>query len=198
MELPTYISNTSSATSKIVGSELDNRADGEESEAPLGSPLVEERTEERPNLTESNSGSLLKSHNVQVVDDDTIEEPKSGMKFNSLEELLCYYKEYGKKYRFGVMTKRTDREENDSVRYVTLCCARGGNVRNRTLNIVDQDCSSGFQPENPGTPEPQPRSQIRARTRTGLSWVRFGPEPRCIQILKKPDFGFRIEPDFFL
>ncbi|KAG2670589.1 hypothetical protein I3760_14G092800 [Carya illinoinensis] len=59
------------------------------------------------------------------------------MEFNSLEELLCYYKEYGKKCGFGVMTKRTDREENDSVRYVTLCCARGGKARNRTLNVAN-------------------------------------------------------------
>ncbi|XP_042952303.1 protein FAR1-RELATED SEQUENCE 5-like [Carya illinoinensis] len=136
MEPPTPISNTSSATSKIFGSEPDNRADGVESEAPCGSPIVEQRTEEQPNHTESNSGSPLKSQNVEVVDDDMIEEPKSGMEFNSLEELLCYYKEYGKKCGFGVMTKRTDRGEDDSVRYVTLCCARGGKARNRTLNVA--------------------------------------------------------------
>ncbi|XP_042979910.1 protein FAR-RED IMPAIRED RESPONSE 1-like [Carya illinoinensis] len=34
------------------------------------------------------------------------------------------------------MTKRTDREEDDSVKYVTLCCARGGKARNRTLNVA--------------------------------------------------------------
>ncbi|XP_042974915.1 protein FAR1-RELATED SEQUENCE 5-like [Carya illinoinensis] len=136
MEPPTPINNTSSATSKIVGSELDNRADGGESEAPCRSPIVERRTEERPNHTESNSGSPLKSQNVEVVDDDTIEEPKSGMEFNSLEELLCYYKEYGKKCEFGVMTKWIDRGEDESVRYVTLCCARGGKARNRTLNVA--------------------------------------------------------------
>ncbi|XP_042962627.1 protein FAR1-RELATED SEQUENCE 5-like [Carya illinoinensis] len=58
------------------------------------------------------------------------------MEFNSLEKVLCYYKEYGKKCGFGMMTKRTNREEDDSVRYVTLCCARGGKAQNRTLNVV--------------------------------------------------------------
>ncbi|KAG7942868.1 hypothetical protein I3843_15G008500 [Carya illinoinensis] len=58
------------------------------------------------------------------------------MEFNSLEELLYYYKEYGKKCGFGVMTKRTDREKDDFVRYITLCCAHGGKARNRTLNVV--------------------------------------------------------------
>ncbi|XP_042988818.1 protein FAR-RED IMPAIRED RESPONSE 1-like [Carya illinoinensis] len=113
MEPLTPISNTSSATSKIVGSKLDNRAD------------------------ESNNGSAEKSQTVQVVDDDTIEEPRSGMEFNSLEELLSYYKEYGKKCGFGLMTKRTKREEDHSVRYVALSCARGGKAQNRTLNIAN-------------------------------------------------------------
>ncbi|KAG6627411.1 hypothetical protein CIPAW_15G125700 [Carya illinoinensis] len=66
---------------------------------------------------DSNNGSGEKSQNVQM----------SGMEFNSLEELLSYYKEYGKKCGFGVMIKRTEREEDDSVRY----------ARNRTLNVAN-------------------------------------------------------------
>ena len=38
-----------------------------------------------------------------------IEESKSEMEFNCLEDLISYYKEYGKKCGFGVMTKRTER-----------------------------------------------------------------------------------------
>ncbi|KAG6631832.1 hypothetical protein CIPAW_13G117300 [Carya illinoinensis] len=164
MEQPTPFSNTSSATSKIVGSELDNKTDGGESEAPCASPIVDECTEDRPNLTECNNASGETSQNVEVVDDEAIEEPKSGMEFKSLEELLSYYKEYGKKCGFGVMTKRTDRDEDDSVRYVTLCCARGGKARNRTLNVANPrptgktECGAGalrqyflrMQYKNPG------------------------------------------------
>ncbi|KAF5471059.1 hypothetical protein F2P56_011531 [Juglans regia] len=95
MEPPASISNTSSATSRIVDSE-DNRPDGGETEAPCGSPRSEECTEDRPSPMEPEDGSAEKSQNVQVDDDDTIEEPKSGMEFNSFEDLLSYYKEYGK------------------------------------------------------------------------------------------------------
>ncbi|XP_042962396.1 protein FAR1-RELATED SEQUENCE 5-like [Carya illinoinensis] len=109
MEHPTPIS-TNSATSKIVGSNSDNKTDGGESEAPCGSGIGE------------------KSQNVQVVDDDSIEEPKRGMEFNSFEELLSYHKEYSKKCGFRVMRKRIEREEDNSVRYVTLSCARGGKL----------------------------------------------------------------------
>ncbi|KAI9182519.1 hypothetical protein LWI28_026151 [Acer negundo] len=65
-----------------------------------------------------------------------IEEPKKGMEFNSLEDLLSYYKSYGKKCGFGVRTKRTERGEDQIVRYVTLACSRGGKARNRTLSVA--------------------------------------------------------------
>ncbi|XP_035547294.1 protein FAR-RED IMPAIRED RESPONSE 1-like [Juglans regia] len=71
-----------------------------------------------------------------VVDGDTIEEPQSGMEFNSFEELMNYYKQYAKKCGFGVMTRRTEKGDDETVRYVTLGCARGGKARNRTLNVA--------------------------------------------------------------
>ncbi|KAK1563519.1 hypothetical protein Q3G72_028677 [Acer saccharum] len=66
-----------------------------------------------------------------------IEEPKKGMEFNSLEDLLSYYKSYGKKCEFGVMKKRTERGEDQTARYITLACARGGKARNRTFNVAN-------------------------------------------------------------
>ncbi|XP_042983153.1 protein FAR-RED IMPAIRED RESPONSE 1-like [Carya illinoinensis] len=63
--------------------------------------------------------------------------PKSKMEFNSLEDLMSYYKEYGKKCGFGVMTKRSERGEDGTVRYVTLACARGGKAQNRILNVAN-------------------------------------------------------------
>ena len=65
-----------------------------------------------------------------------IEEPKKGMEFNSLEDLLSYYKSYGKKCGFGVITKRTDRGEDQIARYVTLACSRGGKAHNRSLSVA--------------------------------------------------------------
>ncbi|XP_042972797.1 protein FAR1-RELATED SEQUENCE 2-like [Carya illinoinensis] len=69
--------------------------------------------------------------------DDMIEEPKSGMEFNSFEDLFSYYKQYTKKCGFGVMTQRSERLEDQSVRYVTLGCARGGKARIKTSNVAN-------------------------------------------------------------
>ncbi|XP_042950377.1 protein FAR1-RELATED SEQUENCE 5-like [Carya illinoinensis] len=58
------------------------------------------------------------------------------MVFKSEEELLSYYKRYGQQSGFGIMTQRSHRFEDGSIKYVTLGCARGGKARNRTTNVA--------------------------------------------------------------
>ncbi|KAF5475357.1 hypothetical protein F2P56_007166 [Juglans regia] len=135
MEPSSHPINTSSTTSGIVGTE-DNTPNYKEAEAPCTSSNVEESNEDRPNSRETKNGSAGTSQFVQMDGGDMIEEPKSGMEFNSLENLMSYYKQYAKKCGFGVMTRRSERGEDETVRYVTLGCARGGKARNRTLNVV--------------------------------------------------------------
>ena len=122
MEGQLSVSNTS-VTSRFLGTQ-DNRPSVGQTESAATSSRVEQ----------IECGSAGTSEKVQMDGDD---EPVSGMKFNFLEDLMSYYKEYGKKCGFGVMTKRTERGEDESVRYVTLACARGGKARNRTLNVAN-------------------------------------------------------------
>ncbi|XP_042944843.1 protein FAR1-RELATED SEQUENCE 5-like [Carya illinoinensis] len=140
MEGPVSRISTGSITSKFQGNE-DNRTDGWETESPCTSSRVDEcfangprAQDNRPDggETETPISSAGESEKVQVDGDDV---PKSKMEFNFLEDLMSYYKEYGKKYGFGVMTKRSERGEDETVRYVTLACARGGKAQNRILNV---------------------------------------------------------------
>ncbi|XP_042971217.1 protein FAR1-RELATED SEQUENCE 5-like [Carya illinoinensis] len=133
LEGPISLINTSSITSRFVGTE-DNRPDGGGTESPCTSSRVEESKADRPDAQETPIGSAGTSENVRMDGDD---EPKSGMEFNCLEDLMSYYKEYGKKCGFGVMTKRSERGDDETVRYVTLACARGGKARNRILNVAN-------------------------------------------------------------
>ncbi|XP_042975683.1 protein FAR1-RELATED SEQUENCE 9-like [Carya illinoinensis] len=142
MEDPVSRISTSSITSKFEGIE-DNRPDGWETESPCTSSRVDECVADRPDAqdnrpdggkTETPTTSAGASEKVQMDGDDV---PKSKMEFNSLEDLMSYYKEYGKKCGFGVMTKRSERGEDGTVRYVTLACARGGKARNRILNVAN-------------------------------------------------------------
>ncbi|KAF5445798.1 hypothetical protein F2P56_034821 [Juglans regia] len=125
-------SNTS-VTSKFLGTE-DNRPFVGQTESPAISSDVEEIHPDRLDAEEIECGSAGTSEKVEMDGDD---EPVSEMMFNSLEDLMSYYKEYGKKRGFGVMTKRSERGEDHTVRYVTLACARGGKARNKTINVAN-------------------------------------------------------------
>ncbi|XP_041001739.1 protein FAR-RED ELONGATED HYPOCOTYL 3-like [Juglans microcarpa x Juglans regia] len=133
---------TSSATSAKVGQE--DRPDCLQTEAPCTSARVDEeilldRSDER----ETDDGTTGGVPVVPSSDgDDIIEESKSGMKFNSFEDSFSYYKHYGKKCGFGVMTQRSERSENQSVRYVTLGCARGRKARIKSSNLANP-CLTG-------------------------------------------------------
>ncbi|XP_035542125.1 protein FAR1-RELATED SEQUENCE 5-like [Juglans regia] len=107
-----------------------------ETDIPCTSGIVEESKEDRPNLQETEEGIVGTPQLEDEVGGDMIEEPKSGMEFNSFEELMDYYKQYAKKSGFGVMIRRTDKGDDGTVRYATLGCARGGKARNRTLNVA--------------------------------------------------------------
>ncbi|XP_041016196.1 protein FAR1-RELATED SEQUENCE 5-like [Juglans microcarpa x Juglans regia] len=132
MESQLSLSNTY-VTSRFLGTE-DNRPSVGETESPATSSRVEEIHPDRPDAEEIKCGSARTSEKVQMDGDD---EPVSGMEFNSLEDLMSYYEEYGQKRGFGVMTKRSERGEDQTVRYVTIACARGGKARNRTINVAN-------------------------------------------------------------
>ncbi|KAF5449899.1 hypothetical protein F2P56_030300 [Juglans regia] len=59
------------------------------------------------------------------------------MKFNSFEDLLSYYEHYAKTCGFGVMTQRSERLEDQSIRYVTLGCSREGKARNKSSIVTN-------------------------------------------------------------
>ncbi|KAF5481219.1 hypothetical protein F2P56_001887 [Juglans regia] len=127
------LSNTS-VTIRFIGME-DNRPNIGENESPATSSRVEKIHHDRQDAEETEYGSAETFEKVQM--DQVNDEPVSGMEFNSLEELMSCYKEYGKKYGFGVMTKNSERGEDETVRYVTLACARGRKARNRILNVAN-------------------------------------------------------------
>ncbi|KAF5459414.1 hypothetical protein F2P56_023364, partial [Juglans regia] len=126
------------ATSPAMSGRVDIEEPPEcrETDIPCTSERVEESKEDRLNSEETEVGIGGTPQLEDEVGGDLIEEPKSGMEFNTFEELMAYYKHYGKKSGFGVLIRRTDKGDDGTVRYATLGCARGGKARNRTLNVA--------------------------------------------------------------
>ncbi|KAK1584477.1 hypothetical protein Q3G72_033344 [Acer saccharum] len=102
------------------GVRLQAMGNGEEHPSTLtpcsSNPPSVEFNEDRPNPQKMEDCSSGTRQNVEIDGDDMIEKPKKGMEFNFIEDLLSYYKSYGKKCGFGVMTKRTERGEDQIVR----------------------------------------------------------------------------------
>ncbi|XP_042941078.1 protein FAR-RED IMPAIRED RESPONSE 1-like [Carya illinoinensis] len=105
-------------------------------EFPSTSARVEESNKDRPDSMETDDRIGETAQLDDEIRGDTILEPKSKMKFNSFEEVMTYYKQYAKNIGFGVMTRRTEKGDDGTVKYATLDCARGGKARNRTLNVA--------------------------------------------------------------
>ncbi|XP_042950033.1 protein FAR1-RELATED SEQUENCE 5-like [Carya illinoinensis] len=141
---------TSSTTSERFGEEI--RPDCDETEAACTADIVDE--EYRPDRVDDFVTQPVSPGTPHVVTssdggDDIIEEPKSGMEFNTFEDLLVYYKQYAKSSGFGVMTQRSERADDQSVRYVTLGCARGGKAR--------------IKSSNPANPRPTGKTDCKAQ-----------------------------------
>ncbi|XP_062148670.1 protein FAR1-RELATED SEQUENCE 4-like [Alnus glutinosa] len=72
---------------------------------------------------------------AKLIDGDkVVEEPKSGMLFGSIEEVVDYYRNYGKQAGFGVTQKKKKKYENGDVHYISLTCARGGKASSSSSN----------------------------------------------------------------
>ncbi|XP_062147823.1 protein FAR-RED IMPAIRED RESPONSE 1-like [Alnus glutinosa] len=75
---------------------------------------------------------------AKLIDGDkVVEEPKSGMLFGSIEEVIDYYRNYGKQAGFGVTQKKKKKYENGDVHYISLTCARGGKASSNSRHNHD-------------------------------------------------------------
>ncbi|XP_041000328.1 guanine nucleotide-binding protein-like 3 [Juglans microcarpa x Juglans regia] len=109
----TPLMTTSSATSGRV--DIEEPPECRETDIPCTSKRVEESKEDRPNSQDNEDGIAKTPQLEDEVGGDMIEEPKSGMEFNSFEKLMVYYKQYGQKSGFGVMIRRTDKGDDETV-----------------------------------------------------------------------------------
>ena len=66
--------------------------------------------------------------------DEIVEEPKIDMTFNSLGELILYYKKYSKKEGFEVVIKNDTKNDSGAVIHITLSCGHQGKARTKLSN----------------------------------------------------------------
>ncbi|KAL7264640.1 hypothetical protein ACSBR1_002576 [Camellia fascicularis] len=65
-----------------------------------------------------------------------LEDPKPGMVFDSIDEVMKFYTRYAKEKGFVVCKRTSSRENDGEMRYATITCNRGGNQKIRSSNLV--------------------------------------------------------------
>ncbi|KAL7216291.1 hypothetical protein ACSBR1_028271 [Camellia fascicularis] len=74
--------------------------------------------------------------------EDKVEDPKTGMMFNSIDVLMKFYTRYAKEKGFAVAKRTAKKGDDGEVRYVTVACNRGGKQRIRSSNPLKMRAQS--------------------------------------------------------
>lgn len=74
--------------------------------------------------------------------EDKVEDPKTGMMFNSIDVLMKFYTRYAKEKGFAVAKRTAKKGDDAEVRYVTVACNRGGKQRIRSSNPLKMRAQS--------------------------------------------------------
>ncbi|KAL7172245.1 hypothetical protein ACSBR2_031857 [Camellia fascicularis] len=85
-------------------------------------------------LLEHNEGNIENESEKTSNVEEKVEDPKVGMLFDSIDELVEFYKLYGKAKGFGVSIRTSKKGTDGKVRYVTVACCHTGKQRIRSSN----------------------------------------------------------------
>jgi hypothetical protein len=68
----------------------------------------------------------------KIIDDvQTVDQPKAGMLFSSLDELSTYYEMYAKQQGFAMVKRNRKYDAHGNTRYITLACGRQGSRKGK-------------------------------------------------------------------
>ncbi|KAL7219621.1 hypothetical protein ACSBR2_012641 [Camellia fascicularis] len=85
---------------------------------------IENETEKQ--IVEFNERHIENDKNKNV--EEKIEDPKVGILFDSIDEIVKFYQQYAKGMGFGMLI-RSSRKVQEQVRYVTVACSHTGKPR---------------------------------------------------------------------
>ncbi|KAF9626422.1 hypothetical protein IFM89_033241 [Coptis chinensis] len=75
------------------------------------------------------------------VTQETLNKPEVGMTFDTVDDILEYYRKYGNEKGFSVKIRSSRKDDNGVTRYITLMCCREGKARSKELAIESEDAT---------------------------------------------------------
>ncbi|XP_071700129.1 protein FAR1-RELATED SEQUENCE 4-like [Rutidosis leptorrhynchoides] len=84
------------------------------------------------------NGCGQRNYNESVQHDESVEEPKLGMTFDTIEEVANFYADYGKKLGFGVFKRSSEKDPiDDTIKYATFACNRAQKSVSKSKNSLN-------------------------------------------------------------
>ncbi|CAL9007765.1 unnamed protein product [Prunus brigantina] len=94
------------------------------------------------------------SEEPELENRENVQEPRVGMTFNNIDEIVVYYREYGKQLGFPVRKRTSQKGDEGELKYVTISCGREGKYKSKSSNVLK--------------PHPSIKTGCKARVRAGI------------------------------
>ncbi|KAH0983467.1 hypothetical protein GBA52_010644 [Prunus armeniaca] len=99
----------------------------EESSARLDNNQHDDAVEMNFNgIEKENNGDETENNDTVMSVEEKVQDPQVGMIFDSIDEVITYYKQYGRQSGFPVIKRSSTNGDDGNLKYVTISCAREG------------------------------------------------------------------------
>ncbi|CAB4281195.1 unnamed protein product [Prunus armeniaca] len=127
----------------------------EESSARLENNQHDDAVEMNFNgIEKENNGDETENNDTVMSVEEKVQDPQVGMIFDSIDEVITYYKQYGRQSGFPVIKRSSTNGDDGNLKYVTISCAREGKSKSKSSNFLK--------------PRPSIKNDCKAQLRAGL------------------------------
>ncbi|KAH0972279.1 hypothetical protein GBA52_024435 [Prunus armeniaca] len=81
-------------------------------------------------IEKENNGDETENNDTVMSVEEKVQDPQVGMIFDSIDEVITYYKQYGRQSGFPVIKRSSTNGDDGNLKYVTISCAREGKSKN--------------------------------------------------------------------
>ncbi|XP_038722015.1 protein FAR1-RELATED SEQUENCE 5-like [Tripterygium wilfordii] len=87
-------------------------------------------------VVDNSEGEDESRRDEMLQTDEVVQEPQAGMVFSTIDEMLDFYRKYGKQKGFSVKRRSLNKDKDGTVKYVTFTCGRSDKLKSRSNNVL--------------------------------------------------------------
>ncbi|XP_038699552.1 protein FAR1-RELATED SEQUENCE 4-like [Tripterygium wilfordii] len=88
-------------------------------------------------FVESSEGEDESKNDKMAQLDELVQELQIGMVFSTIDEMLNFYRKFGKQKGFSVKRRSLNKDKDGIIKYVTFTCGRSGKLKSQSNNALE-------------------------------------------------------------